>query len=78
MISASESIHSVKDLRAVRLYPANSNSVTIQIVADDESGGEYCKDVTLFFGQGAHAANRAQTLFYSLGGKPEDVARGAV
>lgn len=74
MITITENLHDVQSVKATRLYPSNGNAVSIAIELGSDSGGAE-KEITLFFGQGPHAANKAQALFYSLGGKPEDVVR---
>ncbi len=72
MMNIHQDIHGVCKVRAVRLHPSNSNSVSIDI---ETEGG--LLNQTLYFGYSAHAAGQANALFYALGGSPEDVVGSA-
>ena len=68
MMNIHQDILGVYKVRAVRLNPKSSNSVTIRIEAE---GGQL--DQTLYFGYGQAEKGRAAELFYALRGNPADV-----
>lgn len=70
MMNVQQSMHNVTKVHATRLYPSNSNAVTIQV--ETESG---TLQQVLYFGDQVADAARANHLFYALGGKPENVVR---
>lgn len=70
MMNMHQDIHGVLKVRAERLFPENSNSVTIEI----ETEGGVLRQ-TLYFGHSTKQASDAAAVFYALGGKEEDVVR---
>ena len=58
-----QAIFYVEKIHASKYYPANANSVTIEIEVEGNTISQ-----TLYFGDGVKQASDAAELFYALGG----------